>query len=135
MIVNNFIREPFPINLSTLETISSKHIEIFTEKKMKRISISIVFLACLVASTAAQSESGVIAYWTDYNVTDNNWDLNASNVSCATVDGDKDLEWRSKYGWTGYCGSAGPQGEEACGKCLSVRNIILLLISIECKVN
>ncbi|XP_022742085.1 wheatwin-1-like [Durio zibethinus] len=89
---------------------------------MKRISISIVLLACLVASAAAQSASGVIAYWTNYNVTNNNWDYNAAHVFCAAVDGDKPLEWRSKYGWTGYCASVGPQGEEACGLCLSVTN-------------
>ncbi|XVE89895.1 hypothetical protein DITRI_Ditri20bG0032200 [Diplodiscus trichospermus] len=89
---------------------------------MKRISISIVLLACLVASAAAHSASRVIAYWTDYNVTNNNWDYNAAHVFCANVDGDKPLEWRSKYGWTGHYGSEGPQGEEACGKCLSVTN-------------
>ncbi|XVF42195.1 hypothetical protein PTKIN_Ptkin01aG0340500 [Pterospermum kingtungense] len=89
---------------------------------MKRISISIVLLASLVASAAAQSASNVTAYWTDFNVTENNWDYNAAHVSCAAVDGDKPLAWRSQYGWTGYCGSVGPQGEEACGLCLSVTN-------------
>ncbi|XWS64708.1 hypothetical protein CRYUN_Cryun05aG0026600 [Craigia yunnanensis] len=87
---------------------------------MKRISISIMLLACLVASAAAQSASDVTAYWTDYKVTKTNWDLNAAHVFCASVDGDKPLDWRSKYGWTGYCGTVGPQGEEACGKCLSL---------------
>ncbi|XVE89886.1 hypothetical protein DITRI_Ditri20bG0031300 [Diplodiscus trichospermus] len=89
---------------------------------MKRISISIMLLDCLVASTAAQSASGATAYWTDYNVTENNWDYNAAHVFCASVDGDKPSEWRSRYGWTGYCGKVGSQGKEACGKCLSVTN-------------
>ncbi|XVF42202.1 hypothetical protein PTKIN_Ptkin01aG0341300 [Pterospermum kingtungense] len=88
---------------------------------MKRISISIVLLACLVASTPAQSATGN-AYYTYYNVTENNWDFNASHASCAAKLADKDLEWRSKYGWTGYCGSLDPPGGEPCGLCLSVTN-------------
>ncbi|KAF2287713.1 hypothetical protein GH714_002416 [Hevea brasiliensis] len=31
-------------------------------------------------------------------------------------------EWRKKYGWTAFCGPAGPQGQAACGNCLSVTN-------------
>ncbi|VAH21654.1 unnamed protein product [Triticum turgidum subsp. durum] len=26
--------------------------------------------------------------------------------------------WRSKYGWTAFCGPAGPTGQASCGKCL-----------------
>ncbi|XVF31113.1 hypothetical protein REPUB_Repub16aG0117700 [Reevesia pubescens] len=87
---------------------------------MKGLRISILLLACLVASAAAQSDSSVNAFWTDYNVTNNNWDYNAADVFCAAVDGDKPLEWRSQFGWTGYCGPN--QGLAACGKCLSVTN-------------
>ena len=28
------------------------------------------------------------------------------------------LSWRSKYGWTAFCGPAGPRGQDSCGKCL-----------------
>ncbi|XVF31124.1 hypothetical protein REPUB_Repub16aG0118700 [Reevesia pubescens] len=87
---------------------------------MKRLSISIVLLASLVASAAAQSGSSVNAYWTDYKVINNNWDYNAAHVFCAARDGDKPLEWRSQFGWTGYCGPN--QGLSACGRCLSVTN-------------
>ncbi|XVF42203.1 hypothetical protein PTKIN_Ptkin01aG0341400 [Pterospermum kingtungense] len=55
---------------------------------MKRVSIRFVSLACLEASATAQSASGHIAYWTDYNVTNNNWDFNAAFVSCAAALGD-----------------------------------------------
>ena len=75
---------------------------------------------------ASPGESNVTAYWTDYNVTNNNWDYYAKPVSCASVDGDKPLEWRSKYGWTGFCGNVGPQGLDACGLCLKVRNTLAL---------
>ncbi|XWS64709.1 hypothetical protein CRYUN_Cryun05aG0026700 [Craigia yunnanensis] len=67
---------------------------------------------------AGTGESNVTAYWTDYNVTNNNWDYFASPVSCAPVDVHKPLEWRSKYGWTGFCGNVSLQWNEACGKCL-----------------
>ncbi|VAH21655.1 hypothetical protein VPH35_010546 [Triticum aestivum] len=30
--------------------------------------------------------------------------------------------WRSKYGWTAFCGPAGPTGQASCGKCLLVTN-------------
>jgi hypothetical protein len=30
------------------------------------------------------------------------------------------LSWRRKYGWTAFCGPAGPRGRDSCGKCLSV---------------
>ncbi|XVE89894.1 hypothetical protein DITRI_Ditri20bG0032100 [Diplodiscus trichospermus] len=89
---------------------------------MKRISISIVLLASLVASAAAQSASGGTAYWADYRAIKNDWDYDAAHVFCASIDGNKSLEWRSKYGWTAYCGSVGPRGKDACGKCLSVTN-------------
>ncbi|XVF31123.1 hypothetical protein REPUB_Repub16aG0118600 [Reevesia pubescens] len=85
---------------------------------MKGLSLNIMLLVFLVASATAQSGSNVIAYWTDYNVTKNNWDYHAKLIYCAVVDGDKPLEWRNQFGYTGYCGSNGPQGEEACGKCL-----------------
>ncbi|EOY11059.1 Pathogenesis-related protein P2 [Theobroma cacao] len=86
---------------------------------MKRLSLSILFLACLVAFAAAQSASDVIAYWADYKATDNGWTI---PPFCAEVDGDKPLEWRSQHGWTAFCGPNGPQGVDSCGKCVNVTN-------------
>ncbi|XVF42200.1 hypothetical protein PTKIN_Ptkin01aG0341100 [Pterospermum kingtungense] len=86
------------------------------------ISLSIVFLAGLVASATAQSASNVRATYHYYNPEQNNWDLTAVSAFCSTWYADKPLEWRSKYGWTAFCGPVGPQGEEACGKCLKVTN-------------
>ncbi|CAI8602636.1 unnamed protein product [Vicia faba] len=34
----------------------------------------------------------------------------------------KPLSWCSQYGWTAFCGPAGPTGRDSCGKCLSVTN-------------
>ncbi|XVF06324.1 hypothetical protein REPUB_Repub06bG0037600 [Reevesia pubescens] len=89
---------------------------------MKRLSISILLLGCLVASAAAQGASNVFAYWKDFKVKENNWDYYAANVSCAAVDGDKPFEWRSRHGWTGYCGLFDPPDGQPCGKCLRVQN-------------
>ncbi|XVF79013.1 hypothetical protein PTKIN_Ptkin14bG0185100 [Pterospermum kingtungense] len=77
---------------------------------MKRISISIVFLACLAASN-------VTAHCNDFDVTENNWDYNAAHASSAAVDGDKPLDLCSQG--TGYCGLVGSQGEGACGSAMS----------------
>ena len=41
---------------------------------------------------------------------------------CSTWDADKPYAWRSKYGWTAFCGPAGPRGQASCGKCLRVKN-------------
>ncbi|XP_022742087.1 pathogenesis-related protein PR-4-like [Durio zibethinus] len=86
------------------------------------VSISVVFLACLVASATAQSASNVRATYHYYYPEQNNWDLTAVSAFCSTWYADKPLEWRSKYGWTAFCAPEGPQGEEACGKCLKVTN-------------
>ena len=91
------------------------------------ISVSIVFLDCLVASVTAQSASNMRATYHYYNPEKNNWDLTAISVFCSTWYADKPLEWRSKYGWTAFCGPVGPQGEEACGKCLRVRELVQAL--------
>ncbi|CAI8603330.1 unnamed protein product [Vicia faba] len=32
------------------------------------------------------------------------------------------LSWRSKYGWTAFCGPVGPLGPDCCGRCLKVTN-------------
>ncbi|XP_014492109.1 pathogenesis-related protein PR-4 [Vigna radiata var. radiata] len=50
------------------------------------------------------------------------WDLNAVSAYCSTWDAGKSYAWRSKYGWTAFCGPVGPTGRDSCGKCLRVTN-------------
>ncbi|GMI65211.1 HEVEIN-LIKE, pathogenesis-related 4 [Hibiscus trionum] len=117
---------------------------------MKRsvMSISLLVLACLVVSAAAQTaetttdlfaqekndqqchceptppgtgESNVKAYLKDFQPNQNNWNY-PSYAACIDLDGDKPLEWRKRYGWTGFCGKAGPRGRNACGCCIKVTN-------------
>ncbi len=83
------------------------------------------FLVFLIAKANSQSASNVRATYNFYNPEQKGWDLNAASVYCATWDASKPLEWRKKYGWTAFRGPAGPQGQAACGKCLSVRNIYI----------
>ncbi|OMO96313.1 Barwin [Corchorus olitorius] len=89
---------------------------------MKRVSLSLVFLATLVASAAAQSGSGVYAYYRDYNLINNDYNFEALGVSCAKALANTTVEWRKKYGWTGYCTPHADLGEDMCGKCISVTN-------------
>lgn len=58
-----------------------------------------------------------------YNPAQNNWDLLAVSAYCSTYDANKPYSWRSKYGWTAFCGS-GSSFPDACGKCLRVRLIM-----------
>lgn len=74
-----------------------------------------------------ESASNVKATYHFYNAEENGWDLLAVGAYCSTWDADKPYDWRSKYGWTAFCGPVGPQGQEACGRCLRVRNITYLV--------
>ncbi|KAK8502383.1 hypothetical protein V6N11_047971 [Hibiscus sabdariffa] len=72
---------------------------------------------------AGPGETDVIAYWSDYGPLKNNWSYSDAHVACAGYDGGKPLEWRQRYGWTGYCGNVlGPALKDKCGKCLKVTN-------------
>ncbi|GMI65218.1 HEVEIN-LIKE, pathogenesis-related 4 [Hibiscus trionum] len=57
-----------------------------------------------------------------YNPEQNNWDLMAVSAYCSTWDASKPYSWRSKYGWTAFCGPVSPGFPAACGRCLNVRN-------------
>lgn len=97
---------------------------------MMRRVVMVVAVLCAVATMAmAQEASNVRATYHYYRPAENNWDLGAPAVSayCATWDADKPLEWRQKYGWTAFCGPVGPTGQDACGKCLSVRMFFFFL--------
>ncbi|CAL4980338.1 unnamed protein product [Urochloa decumbens] len=87
-----------------------------------RLALVAALLCAAVAMAAAQQASGVRATYNFYRPQNINWDLNAASVFCATWDASKSFEWRSKYGWTAFCGPAGPRGQASCGKCLLVTN-------------
>ncbi|KAK4757019.1 hypothetical protein SAY87_007146 [Trapa incisa] len=70
----------------------------------------------------AQSATNVRATYHYYNPASIGWDLLRASTYCATWDADKPLAWRQKYGWTAFCGPAGPQGQASCGLCLRITN-------------
>nr|POE93831.1 wound-induced protein win1 [Quercus suber] len=69
-----------------------------------------------------ESASNVRVTYHLYNPEQNGWNLNVVSAYCSTWDANKPLAWRSKYGWTAFCGPVGPRGQAACGKCLRVTN-------------
>ena len=89
-----------------------------------RLMLVAALLCAAAAAAAAQQANNVRATYHYYRPAQNNWDLGAPAVSayCATWDASKPLSWRSKYGWTAFCGPAGAHGQAACGKCLRVTN-------------
>ncbi|CAJ1961086.1 unnamed protein product [Sphenostylis stenocarpa] len=89
---------------------------------MGKVSVFVVCMVCVVALASAQSASNVRSTYHLYQPEQHNWDLRAVSAYCSTWDADKSLAWRSKYGWTAFCGPSGPQGQESCGKCLRVTN-------------
>ncbi|XAR49218.1 hypothetical protein NMG60_11032336 [Bertholletia excelsa] len=74
------------------------------------------------SGSGGESASNVRATYHFYNPEQNGWDLNAVSAYCSTWDASQPLAWRSKYGWTAFCGPVGPTGQAACGKCLRVTN-------------
>ncbi|XP_010278164.1 PREDICTED: pathogenesis-related protein PR-4-like [Nelumbo nucifera] len=105
--------------------------EVDRRKKMKmgssnmRTGLVMLLLCCLTGgvSVSAQSANNVYASYHYYNPQQNGWDLNAVSAYCSTWDANKPFSWRSKYGWTAFCGPVGPRGQAACGKCLLVTNV------------
>ncbi|XP_008218273.1 PREDICTED: pathogenesis-related protein PR-4 [Prunus mume] len=91
---------------------------------MRPCCCACVVLVCmiLVGSAWGQSDTNVRSTYHLYNPQQNNWDLRAVSAYCATWDADQPFAWRSKYGWTAFCGPVGPTGQDACGKCLLVTN-------------
>ncbi|KAF4373345.1 hypothetical protein F8388_026176 [Cannabis sativa] len=72
---------------------------------------------------AAGGETVVRATYHYYDPQQKNWDLMAASAYCSTWDASKPYSWRSKYGWTAFCGPSGPRGRDSCGKCLRLRNV------------
>ncbi|CAN6372660.1 unnamed protein product [Urochloa humidicola] len=87
-----------------------------------RLALVAALLCAVAAMAAAQQASGVRATYNFYRPQNINWDLNAASTYCATWDAGKSFEWRSKYGWTAFCGPVGPTGQASCGLCLLVTN-------------
>eukprot|EP01018_Ginkgo_biloba_P019882 Gb_09483 [translate_table: standard] len=79
-------------------------------------------LALLCVAVEAQQASNVRATYHLYNPQNIGWDLVKASAYCATWDANQPLSWRQKYGWTAFCGPAGPHGQASCGKCLRVTN-------------
>nr|AFK48556.1 unknown [Lotus japonicus] len=67
-----------------------------------------------------ESASNVYASYHYYRPEQVGWDY--SGTYCTTWDAGKSLAWRSKYGWTAFCGPVGPRGQASCGRCLRVTN-------------
>ncbi|TVU03087.1 hypothetical protein EJB05_51415 [Eragrostis curvula] len=82
-----------------------------------RLTLVAALLCAAAAMAAAQQASNVRATFNFYRPQQINWDLNAASAFCATWDAGRPLSWRSKYGWTAFCGPAGPTGQASCGKC------------------
>ncbi|KAK7285136.1 hypothetical protein RJT34_19896 [Clitoria ternatea] len=87
-----------------------------------KVSLLIVSVVCILGLAYGQSATNVRATYHLYQPAQHNWDLLAVSAYCATWDATKPLSWRSKYGWTAFCGPSGPTGQQACGKCLRVTN-------------
>ncbi|XBI50393.1 hypothetical protein VPH35_113804 [Triticum aestivum] len=68
------------------------------------VALAAVLLCAAAAMAAAQSASNVRATYNFYNSEKINWDLNTASAYCATWDAGMSLAWRSKYGWTAFCG-------------------------------
>ncbi|GMP60888.1 hypothetical protein CsSME_00023574 [Camellia sinensis var. sinensis] len=86
------------------------------------IGLYILLISCLITGGDAQSASNVRATYNFYNAAQVGWDLNAVSAFCSTWDANMPLSWRSKYGWTAFCGPVGPTGQASCGLCLLVTN-------------
>lgn len=92
---------------------------------MGRLSICVFVLLCaFAAKAAAQTASNVRATYHYYYPEQNGWDLYKVSAYCSTWKGNQPLEWRRKYGWTAFCGPAGPQGRDSCGRCLRASHTI-----------
>ncbi|KMT13105.1 hypothetical protein BVRB_4g086470 [Beta vulgaris subsp. vulgaris] len=89
----------------------------------KSVLVMVVVCLALVIGTTAQSANNVRATFNNYNPQNIGYNYYTASVYCATWDGDKPLSFRNQYGWTAFCGPAGPTGQASCGRCLRVTNM------------
>jgi len=94
---------------------------------MTKLTLFVLSMVCVLALASAQSAIVQSTYHL-YQPEQHNWDLLAVSAYCATWDANQPFSWRSKYGWTAFCGPAGPQGQPSCGRCLRVRMLHSLII-------
>ncbi|GAV75766.1 Barwin domain-containing protein [Cephalotus follicularis] len=93
--------------------------------KVSCLCIAVVFVylvASVIAKESTDSDTNVVAYWSDYDPPANDWDFAKVGVACSSQLEGMPLELRSKYDWTGFCGKYGPQNLDACGRCVLVTN-------------
>ncbi|GAV75763.1 Barwin domain-containing protein [Cephalotus follicularis] len=93
--------------------------------KVSCLCIAVVFVylvASVFAKESTDSDTNVVAYWSDYDPPANDWDLAKVGVACSSKLEDMPLEWRSQYEWTGFCAEHGPQNLDGCGRCVLVTN-------------
>lgn len=117
------------IPLASASLYQEKSMQTTKSKTMAKISLFLVSLVCALALASAQSATNVRATYHLYQPEQHNWDLNAVSAYCSTWDANKPLSWRSKYGWTAFCGPSGPTGQASCGKCLRVHILFLIIFS------
>jgi hypothetical protein len=122
-----------PINASHLRI---NHLQFARQKAkltitiMAKLILCMLSLFCVLLLASAQSAT-VTATYNLYQPEQHNWDLLVESVFCATWDADQPLSWRSKYGWTAFCGPVGPQGPDSCGRCLKVYMLTLFLFFVK----
>lgn len=93
--------------------------------RLSKVCTAAVVVVLLVSAhslggASAQSASNVKARYHYYSPEENKWSLDDAHAYCAPWYDSKPLSWKKAYGWAAYCGSSGPTGQAACGKCLKV---------------
>ncbi|KAI3912949.1 hypothetical protein MKW98_019302 [Papaver atlanticum] len=87
-------------------------------------TIFLLFLAAAVICIVnGQSATNVRATYHIYNPAKIGWNLNKASAYCSTWDANKSLAWRKKYGWTAFCGPAGPVYNRSTGAKIIVRSV------------
>ncbi|KAK9083534.1 hypothetical protein Scep_030005 [Stephania cephalantha] len=89
---------------------------------MGRTDFCLLLLLFAIVGATAQRATNVRSTYHLYNPDQINWDYLRASVYCATWDANRPIEWRRQYGWTAFCGPAGPTGRDSCGRCLRVTN-------------
>uniref|UniRef100_A0A0D3HNK0 Barwin domain-containing protein n=1 Tax=Oryza barthii TaxID=65489 RepID=A0A0D3HNK0_9ORYZ len=87
-------------------------------RKITGLLLGCVGLVTVMHVAAAQQAFGVRATYHFYRPAANGWDLTATGAFCSTWDAGKPFDWRSKYGWTAFCG---PVTNRATGAQITAR--------------
>ncbi|CAL5208453.1 unnamed protein product [Lathyrus oleraceus] len=93
-----------------------------TQRSLSLLVLCFLLIGLGTMLASGQSANNVRATYNNYNPQNIGWSYNTAGVYCATWDANQPLSWRQRYGWTAFCGPAGPHGRNSCGKCLRVRN-------------